>query len=244
MVETVTNLGVNLDLQSAERLIVPLDVASLDDAIALVERLPQVQFWKVGLELFISAGPAILTLLRERNKRIFLDLKLHDISNTVAGAVKSAITHDVELLTVHTTGGCAALKAAAAAVAASASPLTLLGVTVLTSLDSRAIAFELKIPLELPEYVLHLALLAQDSGLPGVVCSPHEAAEIRRVCGPDFTLVCPGVRPAWAAAQDQRRVMTPAEAIAAGADYLVIGRPITQADDPPAAWEKICAELM
>ncbi|NEO86766.1 MAG: orotidine-5'-phosphate decarboxylase [Spirulina sp. SIO3F2] len=230
-------------MSPADRLIVPLDVASLAEAITLVDQLPQVQFWKVGLELFISAGPEILALLRERQKRIFLDLKLHDIPNTVAGAVNAAITHRVDLLTVHTTGGRSALQAAVAAVADRASSLNLLGVTVLTSLDSRAIAFELKIPLELPEYVLHLALLAQDSGLPGVVCSPHEATEIRRVCGPDFILVCPGVRPAWAAAQDQRRVMTPSEAIAAGADYLVIGRPITQAANPIDAWERICAEL-
>lgn len=227
----------------ADRLIVPLDVASLAEAIALVEQLPQVRFWKVGLELFTNAGPDILALLKEQNKRIFLDLKLHDIPNTVAGAVKAAITYQVDLLTVHTTAGRSALQAAAATVVDHASPLNLLGVTVLTSLDSRAIAFDLKIPLELPEYVLHLALLAQDSGLPGVVCSPHEAAEIRRVCGPDFILVCPGVRPAWAAAQDQRRVMTPSEAIAAGADYLVIGRPITQAANPLDAWEQICAEL-
>ncbi|MGB0562784.1 MAG: orotidine-5'-phosphate decarboxylase [Spirulinaceae cyanobacterium] len=226
----------------SDRLIVPLDVPTAVEAIALIDQLPPVQCWKVGLELFIAAGPEILALLKERQKRIFLDLKLHDIPNTIAGAVKAAQQYQVDWLTVHATAGRPALQGAVAALPTDSS-LQLLGVTVLTSLNSRELAFDLKVPLELSEYVLHLAMLAQDVGLPGVICSPQEAAAIRRVCGPDFTLICPGVRPTWADRQDQRRVMTPREAIAAGADYLVIGRPITQASDPVAVWERLVAEL-
>ncbi|MEM8640410.1 MAG: orotidine-5'-phosphate decarboxylase [Cyanobacteria bacterium P01_G01_bin.54] len=225
-----------------ERLIVPLDLPTSIQAIALVDKLPQVQYWKVGLELFTHAGPEILALLRERQKGIFLDLKLHDIPNTIAGAVKAAQRYQADWLTVHATAGRPALEAAVTALSTD-SPLQLLGVTVLTSLSSRELAVDLKVPLELPEYVLHLALLTQEAGLPGVICSPQEAESIRRVCGPDFTLICPGVRPTWADRQDQRRVMTPTAAIAAGADYLVIGRPITQASDPVAAWERLVAEL-
>lgn len=227
--------------QASQRIIVPLDVPNMDAAIALVELLPQVTFWKVGLQLFTSAGPTVIHLLKERGKRVFLDLKLHDIPNTMAEAVRVAVGYDVDFLTVHATAGQRALQACVAATETSS--LQLLAVTVLTSLTARDAAFELKVPLELPEYVLHLALLAQEAGIPGVVCSPQEAAEIRRVGGSEFTIVCPGVRPSWAVNKDQRRVMTPRDAIAAGADYLVIGRPITQAEDPSAAWEKICAEL-
>jgi orotidine-5'-phosphate decarboxylase len=228
-------------MNPAEWIIVPLDVPTLEEAIALLDRLPQVQFWKVGLELFTSVGPAILQVLRDRDKRIFLDLKLHDIPNTMAAAVRIATRYEVDLLTLHASAGRAALSASVAAVGEHS--LRLLAVTMLTSLNSRDLAFDLKVPLELPEYVLNLALLAQEAGIPGVVCSPQEAAELRRVCGPDLLLVCPGVRPAWATAGDQQRVMTPEAAIAAGANYLVIGRPITQATDPVRAWQRICGAI-
>jgi orotidine-5'-phosphate decarboxylase len=122
-------------------------------------------------------------------------------------------------------------------------PPKLIAITLLTSLTSRDLAFDLKIPVELPEYTLEMALLAQESGLPGAVCSPQEAAQLRQTCGDDFLLVCPGVRPSWAAAGDQKRMMSPREAIASGANYLVIGRPITAAVNPVAAWERICEEL-
>jgi orotidine-5'-phosphate decarboxylase len=227
----------------SDRIIVPLDVPTLKDAIALLDTLPQVSFWKVGLELFVGAGSEILKILKERNKRIFLDLKFHDIPNTVAGACRSAQAYNVDLLTLHATAGRQALKAAADALAEENSRPKLLAITLLTSLNSRELAFDLKIPLELSEYALQMALLAQESGIDGAVCSPHEVAQLRQVCGDKFVLVCPGVRPSWSLAGDQQRIMTPQAAIQAGADYLVIGRPITAAAKPVEAWEKICTEL-
>ncbi|HEY9747595.1 MAG TPA: orotidine-5'-phosphate decarboxylase [Allocoleopsis sp.] len=232
----------------AEKIIVPLDVPTEAEAIALVDRLSQVSFWKVGLELFVSSGPGILTALKEREKRIFLDLKLHDIPNTMAGACRAAAKYGVDLLTVHATAGKTALAASqataeAGAIAAGLPAPKLIAVTLLTSLSSRMLAFELKVPLELPEYALHMALLAKESGLAGAVCSPQEAEQLRQTCGDDFLLVCPGVRPTWAEAGDQKRAMTPAQALQAGASYLVIGRPITAAPDPEAAFARVCDEL-
>lgn len=226
-----------------DRIIVPLDVPSLTEAIALVDRLPQVSFWKVGLELFVAAGPEILKILKEREKRIFLDLKFHDIPNTVAGACRSAKAYGVDFLTIHATAGRKALQAASEALGKEDSRPKLLAISLLTSLNSRDLAFDLKIPLELPEYTLQMALLAKESGLDGAVCSPQEVSQLRQVCGDRFLLVCPGVRPNWSEIGDQKRVMTPSSAIASGADYLVIGRPITAADDPAKAWHKIFEEL-
>ncbi len=235
-------------LSPAERIIVPLDVATEEAAIALINQLPKVTFWKVGLELFVSCGPSILNILKSRQKRIFLDLKLHDIPNTVAGACRAAARYGVDLLTIHATAGRPALQAAQAAIAVGAqeaglSPPALIAITVLTSLSSRELAFDLKIPLELSEYVLHMALLAQRSGLNGAVCSPQEVEQLRQVCGESFLLVCPGVRPLGSGVGDQRRSLTPAAARQLGADYLVIGRPITAVADPSAAFEQICQEL-
>lgn len=236
-------------MEPADHIIVPLDVATEADAIALLDRLPQVTFWKVGLELFVICGPSILKQLKQRQKRIFLDLKFHDIPNTMAGACRSATQYGVDMLTVHGMAGKDGLAKAQDAVQAEAAargvkPPQLLAITILTSLTSRAVAFDLKIPIELPEYVLHLALLAQEAGIPGGVCSPQEASEVRRVCGDRFTLVCPGVRPVWADRGDQRRILTPKEALDAGANYLVIGRPITAAPDPAAAFNRICDEII
>lgn len=231
-----------------DRIIVPLDVPTEQEAIALVEQLPQVTFWKVGLELFVSTGPGIIRFLKNQQKRVFLDLKFHDIPNTMAGATRQAATYGVDLITVHATAGRRALEAVNAAARDGAqqagypSP-KLIAITLLTSLTSRDLAFDLKVPVELPEYALQMALLAQEASLSGAVCSPQEVTQLRRVCGDDFLLVCPGVRPSWAQADDQKRSMTPSDAIKAGADYLVIGRPITAAPEPVAAWEKICEEL-
>ncbi len=230
-----------------DRIIVPLDVSSEAAAIALIDKLPQVTFWKVGLELFVSSGSNILTILKQRQKRIFLDLKFHDIPNTVAGACGAAARFGVDLITIHATAGKTALEQAQAAIVSNtpegSSPAQLIAITVLTSLSARSLAFELKIPLELPEYALEMALLAKESGLSGAVCSPQEVAQLREICGDQFVLVCPGVRPTWAAAGDQQRIMTPKQAIQAGATYLVIGRPITAAKDPIAAFDRICQEL-
>lgn len=227
----------------SDRIIVPLDVPDLEQAIALLDLLPEVSFWKVGLELFVSTGAAILSILRERQKKIFLDLKFHDIPNTVAGACRAASRYQVDLLTLHATAGKPALQAAKAALVDLPSPPKLLAITVLTSLNARELAFDLKIPLELSEYALNMALLGKESGIDGAVCSPQEVAQLRRVCGDDFLLVCPGVRPLWSTQGDQSRVMTPSQALKAGADYLVIGRPITNAAKPREAWAKICQEL-
>ncbi|MGB3508855.1 MAG: orotidine-5'-phosphate decarboxylase [Microcoleaceae cyanobacterium] len=233
---------------SIDKIIVPLDVPTEEAAIALIDQLPQVTWWKVGLELFVSCGPNILSILKQRQKRIFLDLKFHDIPNTVAGACRSAASYGVDLLTIHATAGRVALTAAQEAVTVGANatgqkPPKLIAITILTSLTSRDVAFDLKIPLELPEYALQMALLAQETGLSGAVCSPQEVEQLRRVCGDDFVLVCPGVRPSWAKAGDQKRSLTPAQAIKAGADYLVIGRPITAVADPKEALERICQEI-
>ena len=225
-----------------EQIIVPLDVRDLESAIALVELLPQVTWWKVGLQLFVSVGPAILDYLQEKQKRVFLDLKFHDIPNTIAGACRSAGKYGVELLTLHGVAGKRALQAAKDSLAGISKPPKLIAITLLTSLSSRELAFELKIPLELPEYALNIALLAQEAGLDGAVCSPQEASKLREVCGDNFLLVCPGIRPSWSTPGDQKRTMTPKQAFQAGANYLVIGRPITAEDNPQQAWEKVVQE--
>lgn len=237
-----------MTLLPQERVIVALDVSTEQEAIAWLDRLPDVTFWKVGLELFVSCGPAILAELKARQKRIFLDLKFHDIPNTMAGACRAAGRYGVDLMTVHAPAGKVALEQAVqaaqeGAIAAGYPAPQLLAVTVLTSIDSRTLAFELKVPLELPDYVLQLTLLAQAAGISGIVCSPQEVEPLRRSLGQDVLLVCPGVRPTWAIAGDQRRVFTPEATVQAGADYLVIGRPITAAEDPVAAFQRICDDL-
>ena len=233
---------------SINKIIVPLDVPTEKEAIALIEELPEIIWWKVGLELFVSCGHQILSVLKQRQKHIFLDLKFHDIPNTVAGACRIAAGLGVDLLTIHATAGRAALTAAQEAIregakATGQKPPRLIAITILTSLTSRDLAFDLKIPLELREYALHMSLLAQESDLDGAVCSPQEVEQLRKVCRDDFMLVCPGVRPSWAKLEDQKRSLTPAQAIKAGADYLVIGRPITTAADPKEALERICQEI-
>ncbi|MBD2455982.1 orotidine-5'-phosphate decarboxylase [Nostoc sp. FACHB-87] len=231
-----------------DKIIVALDVPDLEGAITLIDKLESVSFWKVGLELFTSTGPSILEILKSRQKRIFLDLKFHDIPNTVAGACRSAARYGVDLLTIHATAGKDALKAATEAAQTGATqagvqPPKLIAITLLTSISARQLAFDLKIPLELPEFALEMALMAQESGLDGAVCSPQEVAQLRQTCGDEFLFVCPGVRPSWADKGDQKRSLTPSQALQAGANYLVIGRPITAAPDPELAWKRISEEL-
>ncbi|MBD2345989.1 orotidine-5'-phosphate decarboxylase [Anabaena subtropica] len=231
-----------------DKIIVALDVPDEESAIALIDKLEPVTFWKVGLELFTSSGPKILEVLKSKQKRIFLDLKFHDIPNTVAGACRAAAGYGVDLITIHATSGRDALKAAKEAVQEGAAeagvkPPKLIAVTVLTSISARQLALDLKIPSELPEYALDMALMAQEMGLDGAVCSPQEVAHLRQICGDDFVLVCPGVRPTWAESGDQKRSLTPSQALQAGADYLVIGRPITAATEPELAWKRISQEL-
>lgn len=233
----------------ADRIIVPLDVPGEQEAIALIAAIPQATFWKVGLELFVSSGPSILKALKARDKRIFLDLKLHDIPNTMAGACRAAGRYGVDLLTVHASAGKAALQAAQTAAvegaqAAGCAAPRVIAVTLLTSIGERSLSAELQISATVNDYTQQMLRLAQASGLGGAVCSPQEAASLRKICGDDFWLVCPSVRPTWAQKGDQQRPMTPLQAIHAGAHYLVIGRPITQSDDPAAAFERICEEMV
>lgn len=230
-----------------ERVLAALDVQTLDEALALVGPLrPHVGGFKVGLELCTAVGaPRVVEAVAAAGGAVFLDLKLHDIPNTVAGAVRAAcgLGPAVRMLTLHACGGAAMMRAAAEAAAGCAARPLLLGVTVLTSMEAATLRAELGVGAPMEEHVVHLARLAQASGLDGVVASPREAPAIRRACGPELLIVTPGVRPAWAAAGDQRRVLTPAEALRAGADYMVVGRPITAAPDPAAAAASIAAEL-
>lgn len=226
-----------------DQVIVALDVPDLPKAIALVDRLPGVSFWKVGLELFVGAGPGILAELKNRGKRIFLDLKFHDIPNTMLGACLSASRYEVDLLTLHAAAGSQALTLAAQAMAPLEHPPKLLAITLLTSIGNRQLREELQQSLGVDDYVNAMAQLAQNACIDGAVCSPQEVAKLRQTCGPDFLLVTPGVRPLWSVQGDQQRVMTPSQAIAAGANYVVIGRPITADPSPEAAWERLCQDL-
>jgi len=231
-------------LGGAERIFVAIDRMDLDGARDDAARLAgAVGGIKLGLEFFVANGPRAIAGIAGATP-LFLDLKLHDIPNTVAGAVRAACKAAPFFLTLHAAGGPAMLRAAVAAAnedGGAARP-RLLAVTVLTSLDDGDLA-ALGQAGPVGEQVKRLAELAEKAGVAGVVCAPQEVAALRAQCGPDFLLVVPGIRPSWAAANDQKRVMTPAEAVAAGADYLVIGRPITQSPDPVAAARRIAAEI-
>lgn len=224
-------------------IIVALDYASPDAALDLSKRLnPAHCRLKVGKELFTRSGPQLVEKLQQQGFEIFLDLKFHDIPNTTATAVKAAAELGVWMVNVHASGGREMLQAAREVLGNNADRPKLIGVTVLTSMTQSAFA-ETGYQGNIADHVDHLARLAFDSGLDGVVCSAQEASRLKQQLGTDFSLVTPGIRPAWAQANDQKRIMTPAEAMKAGSDYLVIGRPITQADDPLAALKMIENEL-
>ncbi len=227
----------------ASRLIIALDFATTDEARAFVARVTPAQCRvKVGLELFTAAGPAFVAELAERGFDVFLDLKFHDIPNTVAQACSRAAGLGVWMLNVHVLGGRRMLEAAREAIdKASRRPL-LIGVTVLTSHEAREVE-EVGLSGDLGAQVERLTALAADSGLDGVVCSPLEAERLRRRFNAPFMLVTPGIRPAGSDRQDQRRTLTPGEAIAQGADYLVVGRPVTRAPDPSAVLSTIAQEI-
>ncbi len=228
-------------MNARERLIVALDVSSADAALRLVDLLRgEVGLFKVGSQLFSSAGPALVRELHARGLGVFLDLKYHDIPNTVANAVSAATQLGVTLLDVHALGGRAMIEAAAGARPAVGARL--LAITVLTSHDEETLR-ELGLTGPLSAAVTRLALLAQRAGADGVVASPHEIALVRAACGPDFLIVTPGIRPAGARAGDQARAATPAAAIRAGADYIVVGRPILEAAEPAAAARAIVEEM-
>jgi len=224
-------------------IIVALDFPSAGPALELMERLDPARCRvKIGKELFTRAGPALVETAAGRGFDVFLDLKYHDIPNTVAAACAAAADLGVWMVNVHASGGTDMMRAARERLDRLAAPPLLIAVTVLTSLDAGDLA-AIGCPGTPAERVLALAGLAREAGLDGIVCSPLEAAPVRAALGPTFRLVTPGVRPASAGQHDQKRVLTPAQARAAGADYLVVGRPITAAPDPLAALEAIDAEL-
>jgi len=221
-------------------LILALDVPDQGSALRLVEQLgPAAPFYKIGLQLFTKCGPGVVQAIRQTGAKVFLDLKFHDIPNTVRHSVESACALGVDLLTIHLGGGGAMIRAAAEG--ASGETLVL-GVTVLTS-SNRETLREVGIEAPVEDQVLRLTRLGVEHGVTGIVASPQEVTLLRQVFGHGLTIVTPGVRPEWAAANDQQRTLTPRAAMAAGADYLVIGRPITGAPNPREAAERILAEL-
>lgn len=224
-------------MQSRDRLIVALDRSSRDEILRLADQLQEeVGMLKVGLQAFVSNGPSIVEELSRRGARIFLDLKIHDIPNTAGHAIQACASMGVAMTTVHATGGAAMLRACVH------ETMLVLGVTVLTSLDAGALN-ETGVGATPREQVVRLAALAQRSGLRGVIASPHEIEAIREQCGNDFVIVTPGIRPEGSAADDQHRTKTPAAAVAAGADYIVVGRPITDAADPRGAARAVIDSL-
>ncbi len=230
-----------------KKIIVALDVDTEEEAMRLTEQLPESEVFKVGLKLFTAKGPSLFEKLQSQNKKVFLDLKLHDIPNTVAGAVSVGTRHGVYMMTLHTSGGKEMMQRAADAATEEATKLgierpLLVGVTVLTSLKAEHLR-TIGIESDTEEQVLRLAGLAQEAGLDGVVCSPQEIEIVKREYGLEFLVVAPGIRPAWAAAQDQKRILTPAQAVRKGADYIVIGRPIIKDPNPRNAFQKILEEL-
>jgi orotidine-5'-phosphate decarboxylase len=233
--------------EARKRLIVALDVPSAAEAASLVNQLERTcQWFKVGLELFVAAGPAILEPIVARGHSVFLDLKFCDIPNTVAGAVRSAASLGARLITLHAAGGPAMLEAAQNALANLSNPPQLLAVTVLTSMDQAQLG-SIGLSRSPAEQVELLARMGLAAGIKGFVCSPQEVAILRALTGPEGVLVIPGIRPAGAhtnnAIGDQKRIATPADALRSGASYLVVGRPITQAKDPADAAEAILAEM-
>ena len=230
-------------------MLVALDVQSLAEADALLDRVAGVLTGcKIGSQLFTAAGPAAIEMARKRGFRVFLDLKFHDIPNTVAGAVREATRLGVFMLNVHASGGVAMARAGAEAATKAATEFGIirplcLGVTVLTSLDRRALQREVGVPTSVAGHVLHLATISREAGLDGCVASPQEIASLRVAMGADWVIVTPGVRSAGVDPADQARIATPRRALVAGADYLVVGRAISAARDPAAAAAAVVAEL-
>jgi len=222
-----------------------IDTPDASKALALATQLKgKVGGLKLGLEYIMANGPQGVAPFKEMGVPIFVDVKLHDIPNTVAGAIGSLLALEPDFITLHTSGGAGMMKAAAAAAdKAKGKRPKLLGVTVLTSLDGNDMTQVGQDP-DTSAQVERLALLAKESGLDGIVCSSAEVARLRKVLGPDMVLMVPGIRPAWAAANDQKRIMTPREAMDVGATYLVIGRPITGAENPAEAADRINQEIV
>jgi orotidine-5'-phosphate decarboxylase len=235
---------VKLPTRPQDKIIIALDVPDTDGALRLLDSIADLGeppvLCKIGLELFTAEGPSVVKAVKARGCEIFLDLKFHDIPNTVAHAIRSAAGLGVAMTTLHAVGGPVMMEAATKA--AAGTDLLLLAVTVLTSMDYDQLS-STGINVEPKEQVLRLAGLAAKAGIGGIVCSPLEISAIRQSFDEKLRIVTPGVRPIWAAAGDQKRVMTPAEAVAAGSDWLVIGRPITAAERPKEAYAKVVGEL-
>ncbi len=244
-----SKLSGNEGMAPRDRLILALDVDSDRDALGIVAELKNdLGMFKVGHQLFTAYGPDIVRRITGMGGRIFLDLKYHDIPNTVAKASAEAVKLGVSVFNVHALGGFDMMKAAVESARETADKLNLpmpivLAVTILTSVDEMILRRELKISRSLRREVSHLARLAQRAGMQGVVASPQEVTMLRRVVRKEFIVLTPGVRPAWAGMDDQKRTMTPAEAVAAGADYLVVGRPVLKAEDRKAAVQRILQEI-
>jgi orotidine-5'-phosphate decarboxylase len=225
---------------AAEKIIVALDVPTKSDALRLVEQLrPEISFFKIGLQLYTAEGPEIVRAVQGAGAKVWLDLKLHDIPNTVGRAVESAAALGLQLLTIHLSGGGEMIRAATSA---KKGQMSILGVTVLTSLSEETLR-EIGVTNKMEEQVLRLAKLGVENGIDGVVASPHEIKKLRAAFGDKIIIAVQGIRPTWAKADDQKRFMTPRDALEAGATYIGIGRPITKASDPRAAVRKILSEL-
>lgn len=228
-----------------DRMIIALDFPTIDKAIELVEKIGAgVTFYKVGLELFLNSKGEIIEYLANKNKKIFLDLKFHDIPNTTAMASVFAAKQNVFMFNVHASGGTKMMKKVVEESKKINPDNLIIGVTVLTSLGEEDIKETFKSKFTLKELALNLANLAKNAGLDGVVCSPWEARSIKEKCGKEFKTVCPGVRPKWAATNDQQRIMTPKDAIKNGCDFLVVGRPITKNEDPVKAAQMVEEEIL
>lgn len=231
------------------QILVALDVPTLTEAVAIVEQThPFVGGYKIGMELCNSVGtPLVIDAISSAGGEVFVDLKFADIPNTVRGAAKAVARPGVLMFNVHCNGGSAMLRAAVDGAEQGTHRPLIIGVTVLTSIDQPTLQKELRVAGTIAEQVAHLAQLAQTAGLDGVVCSAHEVHAIKEICGPNFITVVPGVRPVWAGSDDQQRIMTPADAIRQGADYLVIGRPITkpprEIGSPAHAAQRVLQEL-
>jgi orotidine-5'-phosphate decarboxylase len=234
---------------ATERIIIALDVENKAKALRLVDQLKAARIFKIGLRLFTAEGPLFLQEITARGKEVFLDLKFHDIPNTVAQAVKVCVGYGVQMMTMHAAGGSEMMGRAAEAASEESARMgipkpILLAVTVLTSMKAEALK-EIGMPPDPEGQVTRLARMAKKSGAGGIVCSPREIKVVKDAVGGerDFPVVTPGIRPSWAAADDQKRILTPAEAVKIGADYLVIGRPVIAAPSPEEAFQKILDEL-
>lgn len=237
-------------MQPKDRIVLALDVDTHEEALSLVKELtPYVGVFKIGMQLYNSIGPAIVKEVNDLGGKVFVDLKFHDIPNTVGSAAKVMTRLNSFMFNVHAAGGREMMEKAAADAGAEAAklgvnPPIILAVTVLTSISNQQLKDEMYIQgMDVQELAVKWAIMAKESGLNGVVCSPKEITAIRQACGPDFKIVTPGIRPRWSEANDQKRITTPRDALDMGADYMVIGRPITKAESPQAAALRIIEEL-